>query len=267
MKHRYFLPFALIAIFAAMATFPDLIAPFTPTERFSAYQAPDAAHLFGTDDMGRDIFSLVVYAARLSLLIGFASGAVAIVIGAAIGLAAGWRTGILDDLLMGSTDIVLILPKIPLVIILAAYLTPGPCLLILVLGLLSWESVARVVRSKVMQVRSADFVLAARCLGFSEASIILREILPVVFPVVVPKFVLVTASAMISEASLSFLGLSDPTMLSWGVMISDAFNHGGFIREMWYWWMPPAICIILGVLAITSFAFLHERGNREVMQL
>jgi peptide/nickel transport system permease protein len=118
-----------------------------------------------------------------------------------------------------------------------------------------------------MQVRSADFILAARCLGFSEASIILREILPVVFPVVVPKFVLVTASAMISEASLSFLGLSDPTMLSWGVMISDAFNHGGFIREMWYWWMPPAICIILGVLAITSFAFLHERGNREVMQL
>ena len=267
MKHRYFLPFALIAIFAAMATFPDLIAPFTPTERFSAYQAPDAAHLFGTDDMGRDIFSLVVYAARLSLLIGFASGAVAIVIGAAIGLAAVWRTGILDDLLMGTTDIVLILPKIPLVIILAAYLTPGPWLLILVLGLLSWESVARVVRSKVMQVRSADFILAARCLGFAEASIILREILPVVFPVVVPKFVLVTASAMISEASLSFLGLSDPTMLSWGVMISDAFNHGGFIREMWYWWMPPAICIILGVLAITSLAFLHERGNREVMQL
>ena len=264
---RYILPLALIGVFATMAAFPDLLAPFTPSERFRAYQAPDPEHIFGTDDMGRDIFSLVIYAARLSLFIGFASGAVAIVIGAAIGLAAGWRTGILDDLLMGTTDIVLILPKIPLVIILAAYLSPGPWLLILVLGLLSWESVARVVRSKVMQIRSADFVLAARCFGFSDTRIVLREILPVVFPVVVPKFVLVTASAMISEASLSFLGLSDPTMISWGVMISDAFNHGGFIREMWYWWMPPALCIILGVLAITSLAFLHERGVREVVQL
>ena len=75
------------------------------------------------------------------------------------------------------------------------------------------------------------------------------------------------ALVLIFVASLLFLGLSDSSMLSWGVMISDAFNHGGFIREMWYWWMPPAICIILGVLAITSLAFLHERGNREVMQL
>lgn len=264
---RYLLPLALIAVFATMAIFPSLIAPFTPTERFTTYQAPDKVHIFGTDDMGRDILSLVIYATRLSLFIGFASGAVAIVIGTVIGLVAGWRTDILDDLLMGATDIVLILPKIPLVIILAAYLSPGPWLLILVLGLLSWESVARVVRSKVMQVRSADFVLAARCLGFSDTYIIFREILPVVFPVVVPKFVLVTASAMISEASLSFLGLSDPTVISWGVMISDAFNHGGFIRKMWYWWMPPALCIILGVLAITSLAFLHERGAREVVQL
>ncbi len=250
-----------------MATAPDLLAPFSASERFAAYQAPDLIHLLGTDDMGRDIFSLVIYAARLSLVIGFASGALAILIGTAVGLVAGWRHGILDDLLMGTTDIVLIIPKIPLIIILAAYLSPGPWLLILVLGLLSWESVARVVRSKVMQIRSSGYILAARCFGFSDAYIIVREVLPVIFPVIVPKFVLVTAAAMISEASLSFLGLADPTMISWGVMISDAFNHGGFIRDMWYWWMPPAVCIILGVLAITSLAFVHEKRVGEVMQL
>jgi len=95
----------------------------------------------------------------------------------------------------------------------------------------------------------------------------MREILPVVFPVIVPKFVLVTAAAMISEASLAFLGLSDPLMVSWGGMISDAFTYSGFLRGMWYWWLPPALCIILGVLAITSLAFIHERGVREVVQL
>ncbi|HJK77684.1 MAG TPA: ABC transporter permease [Methanocorpusculum sp.] len=267
MNRRYLLPLLCIAAFAAMAAVPDLLAPFTPTQRFIAYQGPDAVHLLGTDDMGRDILSLVIYAARLSLVIGVASGALAIVIGTAVGLAAGWRHGLLDDVLMGTTDIVLIIPKIPLVIILAAYLSPGPWLLILVLGLLSWESVARVVRSKVLQIRSSGYILAARCFGFSDTRIVLREVLPVVFPVIVPKFVLVTASAMISEASLSFLGLSDPAMISWGVMIADAFNHGGFIREMWYWWMPPAVCIIFGVLAITSLAFIREQGVREVIQV
>ncbi len=149
-------------------------------------------------------------------MIGFASGMLAVFVGTAFGLLAGWRKGILDEFLMGTTDIVLILPKIPLVIILAAYLGPSPWVLIFVLALLSWESIARVVRSKVIKIRSAEYILAASCLRFSDFRIMVREILPVVFPVIVPKFVLVTAAATISEASLAFLGLSDPLMVSWG---------------------------------------------------
>jgi len=266
-ERKYILPSLLIGIFVIMAAIPGYIAPYGPSERFGGYQYPSIEHILGTDDMGRDIFSLLVHAARLSLLIGIASGVLAIGIGVIVGLVSGWFSGVLDDIFMGLTDTVLILPKIPLIIIFAAYLEPGPWLLISVLGLLSWESVARVVRAKVLQVRTMGFVLSARCFGFSTAYILSREILPVLFPVIVPKFVLVTASAMIAEASLSFLGLSDPTMISWGVMISDAFTHGGFIRQMWYWWLPPTLCIILGVCAITSIAFLYEHGARDAIQL
>ena len=254
-------------VLLVVAIFPAAFAPYEVSDRGLTYQGPSAEHLLGTDNMGKDIFSLLIYGARWTLMIGFASGLLAVSVGTAFGLLAGWRKGFLDEFLMGTTDIVLILPKIPLVIILAAYLGPSPWVLIFVLGLLSWESIARVVRSKVIQIRSSNYILAAKCLGFSDCKIMLREILPVVFPVIVPKFVLVTAAAMISEASLAFLGLSDPLMVSWGGMISDAFTYSGFLRGMWYWWLPPALCIILGVLAITSLAFIHERGVREVVQL
>ncbi|HJJ50502.1 MAG TPA: ABC transporter permease [Methanocorpusculum sp.] len=264
---RYILPGLLILILLVVAIFPAAFAPYEIFDRGLTYQGPSAEHLLGTDNMGKDIFSLLIYGARWTLMIGFASGLLAVSVGTAFGLLAGWRKGFLDEFLMGTTDIVLILPKIPLVIILAAYLGPSPWVLIFVLGLLSWESIARVVRSKVIQIRSSNYILAAKCLGFSDCKIMLREILPVVFPVIVPKFVLVTAAAMISEASLAFLGLSDPLMVSWGGMISDAFTYSGFLRGMWYWWLPPALCIILGVLAITSLAFIHERGVREVVQL
>ena len=264
---KYIFPGLLIGIFVIMAAIPGYIAPYEPSERFGGYQSPSVEHILGTDDMGRDLFSLLVHAARLSLLIGIVSGALAIGIGVIVGLLSGWFLGVCDDVLMGLTDTVLILPKIPLIIILAAYLKPGPWLLITALGFLSWESVARVVRAKTLQVSTMGFILSARCFGFCTTYIVRREVLPVLFPVIVPKFVLVTASAMIAEASLSFLGLSDPTMISWGVMLSDAFTHSGFIRHMWYWWLPPTLCIILGVCAITSIAFLYEHGTRDVIQL
>ncbi len=262
----YLLPLALISVFILISAAPEAFAPYRPNKLFDPYMELSAEHILGTDDMGRDLFSLLVYAARNSMLIGFASGALAVSIGVAIGLVSGWYRGLLDDVLMGATDIVLIIPKIPLAIILAAYLKPGPWILILVLGLLSWEGVARVIRSRVLQVRSAEFILSAQCLGFSRWYIMTREVLPVIFPLIVPKFVLMTAGAMLSESSLSFLGLTDTTMLSWGTMISESFTYSGFIRGMWNWWLPPALCIILSILAVTSIAFIHERGRRVVIQ-
>jgi len=254
----------LLAVFVVMALIPQFLAPYGPKERSLPYQAPSAEHLLGTDDIGDDILTELIYSARISLFVGFAAAAVATVIGLAIGLAAGYCRGAVDEVLMGATDVVLIIPKIPLIIVLAAFLRPGVGLLVLVLGFLGWESIARIVRAKTLQVRETGFVMSARCLGFSPVWIMGSEILPNIVHVLVPKFMLATAAAMISEASLSFLGLPDPTMKSWGMMISFAFSKGGFIREMWWWYLPPGLCITLCIIAVAAIGFSFEGDGAEV---
>ena len=253
----------LLVVFVVLALFPQALAPYGPKERSMPYLDPSADHLLGTDDIGNDILTELIYSARISLFVGFASASIATAIGLSIGLAAGYCRGAVDEVLMGATDVVLIIPKIPLIIVLAAFLRPGVGLLIMVLGLLGWESIARVVRAKTLQVRETGFVMSARCMGFSPFRIMGSEILPNIMHVVAPKFMLATAAAMISEASLSFLGLGDPTMKSWGMMISFAFLEGGFIREMWWWYLPPGICITLCVIVVAAIGFSFEVEGTE----
>jgi peptide/nickel transport system permease protein len=255
----------ILVIFCCTALFPEYFAPYDPWQRFAPYGAISPGHPLGTNDIGNDILSEVIYGARISLFVGFASAFVATAIGLTVGLAAGYFRGAVDEILMGITDIVLIIPKIPLIIILAAFLRPGIGILILVLGLLSWESVARIVRSKTMQVRETDFIRCARCLGFSHWRIMLSDILPNIIDVLIPKFMLVTAAAMIAESSLSFLGLGDPTAKSWGMMIAYAFTRGGFINDMWWWYLPPGFCITLCVVAIVFIGFSCEDTESGVL--
>lgn len=254
----------LLVCFIVMALIPGVLAPYGLKERSYPYQDPSPEHLLGTDDIGTDILTELIYSARISLFVGFAAAALATGIGLCIGITAGYLRGGVDEVLMGATDVVMIIPKIPLIIILAAFLRPGVWLLVLVLGLLGWESIARVVRSKVLQVRETGYVMSARCMGFSPVWIMGSEVLPNILHVVAPKFMLATAAAMISEASLSFLGLGDPTMQSWGMMISYAFSKGGFIREMWWWYLPPGICITLCVIAVAAISFSSREKHREV---
>ncbi|MFH0968495.1 MAG: ABC transporter permease [Methanobacteriota archaeon] len=245
------------------ALIPQMFAPGDGDKRYRPYLDPSPDHPLGTDDIGHDILHLVIYSARISLIIAFAAGGLSILIGVSIGIISGYYPGIIDDILMGFTDIILILPKIPVIILLAAMSRPNLLLLILVLGLLSWETTARVVRSRVMQVTGAGYILSARCLGFSPGWIMTKDILPVIYPVVLPKLMLVVAGALIYEASLSFLGLSDPTMNSWGKMIADAFAHGGFIRGMWWWYTPPALCIVLMILSCIRIGMIWEQNGME----
>lgn len=253
----------LFTFFLIIALFPALFAPYSPAERFIPYEAPSTAHILGTNDIGNDILSELVHGARISMMVGFASALISTLIGLMIGLFSGYFRGTLDELLMGFTDVVLIIPKIPLIIILGAFLHPSIWILILVLGLLSWESIARVVRSKTLQIRESGYVKSARCMGFSSFHIMTSDIVPNLFHVLLPKFMLATASAMISEASLSFLGLGDISMKSWGIMLSFAFSRGGFIREMWWWYLPPGICITLCVMSIALIGFGFEGKEKE----
>ncbi|MCK4270894.1 MAG: ABC transporter permease [Methanogenium sp.] len=254
----------LLFVFLCMALIPSFFSQYDPDERFMAYEDPSSKHLLGTNDIGNDIFTELIYGTRISLTVGFASAIIATFIGLVIGLTSGYYRGNVDEILMGFTDVVLMIPKIPLIIILAAFLRPGIWILILVLGVLSWESIARVVRSKTLQIRETGFVMSARCMGFSPFHIMSSDIIPNLTHVVAPKFMLATAAAMISEASLSFIGLGDPSVKSWGVMISFAFTKGGFIREMWWWYLPPGICITLAVISIALIGFSFEKGKQTV---
>lgn len=251
-----------MALFILIAIFADIIAPHNPWERFEPYEKPDRNHPLGTNDIGNDILSELIHGSRASLIVGIGAAIIATLLGLLVGLFSGYFKGTLDEMFMGITDIFLMIPRIPLIIILAAFLKSSIWFIMLALGFLWWTSTARVVRSRTLQVRELDFVTSAKCLGFKNRHIIFSDILPNIFPVVVPKFMLTVATAMISEASLSFLGLGDPSMKSWGLMINFALIKGGLVNEMWWWYLPPGLCIILFVFSIVSLGFSFEEAKK-----
>jgi len=256
----------LVAFFVLAAIFADYIAPHSPWERFEPYTKPSTKHWLGTNDIGNDILSELIHGSRASLIVGVGASAIATLLGLFIGLISGYFKGFVDELLMGITDIFLMIPRIPLLIILAAFLKSSFWIIMLALGLLWWTSTARVVRSRTLQVCEMDFVTSSKCLGFKNRHIILSDILPNIFPVALPKFMLTVATAMISEASLSFLGLGDPSMKSWGLMINFAFIKGGLINEMWWWYLPPGICIVLFVFSIVLLGFSFEEEKKVAIK-
>jgi peptide/nickel transport system permease protein len=254
-----------LALFLILAIFAPLISPYDPWEPGMPFLPPSGTHPFGTNDIGQDIFSELVYGTRISLFVGFLAAFVSVVIGTLVGLFSGYLRGATDEALMGATDIVLIIPSLPLMIILAAHTSPSIWNIILVVGLLWWCSTARVVRSRVLQLREMPFVEAVRSLGAGDLYIVFRHVLPNTLQVILAKFILAVAGAMLTEASLSFLGLGDPLQKSWGMMLNYAFSRGGFINGYWWWYLPPGICISLAVLSFVLIGFgLEELDRREL---
>ncbi|MGD8539641.1 MAG: ABC transporter permease [Candidatus Aminicenantes bacterium] len=255
----------LLILFIIIAVFADMIAPHDPWERFDPYLPPNTSHWLGTNDLGHDIFSELIHGSRVSLLVGLGAAVLATAIGLCIGLFAGYYKGVTDEILMGGTDVFLMIPRIPLIILLAAFLKPSFWIIALVIGFLWWTSTARVVRSKSLQVSEMNFVLSSKCLGFSDRHIIFSDILPNIIQIVIPKFMLTVAAAMITEASLSFLGLGDPSMKSWGMMINFAFTKGGLINAMWWWFIPPGLCITLFVYSVVLLGYSFEEKEQAAM--
>lgn len=255
----------LLALFLLLAVFAPLIAPFDPWEPGRPFLPPSGTHSFGTNDIGQDIFSELIYSTRISLFVGFFAAFVSVAIGTLVGLFSGYLRGAADEVLMGTTDIVLIIPALPLMIILAAHTSPSIWNIIIVIGALWWTSTACVVRSRVLQLREMPFVEAARSLGAGDGYIVFKHILPNTLQVILAKFILAVAGAMLTEASLSFLGLGDPLQKSWGMMLNYAFSRGGFINGYWWWYLPPGICISLAVLSFVLIGFGLEEQDREEM--
>lgn len=244
------LGFGLLAFMLVLALFGPLIAPYDPsTASGKPFEPPSHAHWLGTNDVGQDILSELIVGARISLLIGFSAAAGAILIGTLVGLVAGYAGGRVDSLLMRLVDVVLVLPFIPLMIVVAAYVGASAGNLITAIMLVIWARPARVVRSGVLALRNITYVEGARALGASDFHILFRHILPGVLPIAVSQFILAASGSILIEASLSFLGLGDPVRKSWGTILYYAQIRGAFLNGSWPWWVvPPGLMITLAVL-------------------
>ncbi|MEO5986851.1 MAG: dipeptide/oligopeptide/nickel ABC transporter permease/ATP-binding protein [Candidatus Limnocylindria bacterium] len=244
----------LIAVFVAVAA--PILAPYDPYEHvrvtvFDIYQKPSAEHLLGTDDGGKDVFSSLLYGARVSLIAGFAAAAIALFIGGLVGIVAGYRGGWVGSLLMRITDFFLVIPDLALQIVLVAIIGPSLGTIIFVIGVLGWTTTARLVRSQALTVRERKYVMRARAIGAGDSHILRRHILPAVLPLMLANMVLVISLAILSESTLAFLGLGDPTVISWGQMLNFAFGRGAVTAGAWWALLPPGFAIVWVVLGTT----------------
>ena len=209
--------------------------------------SPSGAHLMGTDNLGRDVFGAVVHGARTSMIVVLGVSAIASVIGLSVGVVAGYRGGWIDDLLMRITELFQSVPRFFLVLLIVALFGAGLDNLIYVLAFTSWPTLARVSRAEVLSVRDRDYVEAARSIGATDRRIVLRHVLPNVLPTAMVVIALTGSRIILLEASLSFLGLGDPSVMSWGYLVSNAQR---FLRVAWWMSVFPGLAIALAVLGI-----------------
>lgn len=241
---------AILLMFAVFAIFGQKIAPYSPRESFDKFLPCSGEHIFGTNNLGYDVFSQLIVATRSTLIIGVTSAVACLVIGVAIGLLAGYLGGVAGEAVNGFINFFLLIPMLPAAIVIAAYTSGGKMSIILTISLLCWCSTARAVRAKTMSVKNSDYVRSLKSLGYGRARILLRHTLPNVMDVALAKFMPSVASCIMVEATLSFLGMGSVTDVTWGVMIQNAFNYGGILLGKYNWIMAPGGAIMLMQLAI-----------------
>jgi peptide/nickel transport system permease protein len=251
---------SVLALIAVMAVFAPVLSPYDPNELGkTSLEAPSAAHIFGTDDFGRDIFSRALYGARVSITVGFVAVSIALIIGLILGSIAGYSGGFIDSILMRLIDIMLSFPSIFLLLSIQVMLTPNIYNVMIVIGLTSWMGVARLVRSEILSVKERPYIEAARAIGASNIRILFRHVLPnSLYPVIVAG-TLGIAGAILTESALSFLGLGvQPPFASWGNMLQDS---QAYLRDAWWMAFVPGCLILITVLCI----YFVGEGIREAM--
>jgi peptide/nickel transport system permease protein len=248
--------FLAIAIYAIFADDTGLKITEATGPRLAP---PSLKYPFGTDDQGRSVLTLTVHGSKISLLVGLSATVITMVIGSTVGLVAGFRGGWVDQLLMRITDWGLVIPWLVLAISLASIFGQSLFVIILVIGLTTWPSTARLVRSQTLTVKERPYVERARALGASNWHLISRHVLPNVMPVIMANTVVIVAIAILSETALSFLGLGDPFSVSWGLILEQATKGGAATQGAWWWLGAPGLCIVLVVLAFTMIGFALDQ--------
>jgi len=234
-------------------TSDDWFNPLPPMLSPSPYTG--FRHPFGTDSAGRDVYTQTLYGTRASLEVGLIATFISVILGALIGLAAGYFGKVTDEALMRLTDFFLVLPWFPLMIVMMAILGQKFIWVVLVIGITSWPSTARIVRSQVLTVKERQFIVRARAIGAGDSHIIKTHILPNVLPLIFANTVLLIAIAIFSESFLDFFGLGDPTVISWGTMLEGAYDQQAFGTGKWWWITAPGAAIVIMVLAFSLVGY------------
>ncbi|MGZ4631136.1 MAG: ABC transporter permease [Actinomycetes bacterium] len=240
----------VLLVFVLLAVFAPLVMPYAADQQVGGvFGPPSGMHPLGLDDGGYDVLSLVLQGGRVSMVVGFAATVVAMLIGGGIGIASGYFGGLVDTVLMRITDYFLVIPDVPLMIVIAAVWGPSLSHIVIVIGLLLWTSTARIIRAQVKSVRERVYVRRARSLGAGHVRIVVRHVLPQVAPLLVANTVLTIAVAIFDETALAFLGLSDPTAVTWGTMIEHGFERTAVSSGAWWAIVPPGLAVAFVIMA------------------
>ncbi len=249
----------ILIAFVLVAVFGPWLAPYGEKEQVGPlFGTPSGAHPLGLDDGGIDILSLLIYGARITLIAGLCGALVAMLVGGTIGIVSGYFGGRIDNLLMRITDYFLVLPDLVLLIVVASIWGRSLRNVIIIIGLVYWTFMARLIRAQVKVVRERAYVKRAQALGASHARIILRHVIPQIAPLLLAQTVLMVALAIFLETAISFLGLGDPSLPSWGKMIETAFDRGAISYGAWWAIAPPGIAVALVIMAFNMVGTAAE---------
>lgn len=265
----------IFGFFLLVALFAPLIAPYNPLEVveidgiwlsnekpfWMTDEEQPVDFVLGTTNIGRDIFSQLIYGSQTALLVGFSAALAVAIIGTIVGLIAGYYGGWVDAILMRLADVAFGIPFIPFIIVISAFFDASVWNIVIAMSILLWRDSSRVIRSQVLVIKEQAFVSAATVSGASSLRIIFMYIAPSILPLTFLYGSLAIGWAILTEASISFLGFSDPNSISWGFMLQDAFLSLALSRGAFYWIIPPGLCIMLIVMA----GFFIGRGYEEVL--
>ncbi|MDQ0643925.1 peptide/nickel transport system permease protein [Microbacterium murale] len=249
---------AILGFFVLVAIFADVLAPFSPTQidNSARLQPPSAAHWLGTTHIGEDVLSQVIHGTRGVIVVGFLAALIATVIAITVGVIAGYLSGWKSEALSALTNVFLVIPGLPLIIIVASMFEDPPLVLIAaVLGLTGWAWGARVLRAQTMSLRNRDFVQAARANGEPLRRIITVEMLPNLMALIAASFVGTVTAAILGLTTLSYIGVIPVTTYNWGTILNWASAQGAFGQNQWWWYLPPGLCIAAIGVALSLINF------------
>jgi len=248
----------ILLLMVAMALLAPVIAPYNPYQQSTtSLLPPSLSHWLGTNHVGQDIWSRLVFGARTSLLVGFGVGILSTLLGTIFGVSAALVGGLYEKVLMRIVDAFIVIPMIIVIILISAYIRPSILTLILFLSLLSWQGGARIMRAQALSLKERGNVAAAKSFGASHFYIAWRHVVPDLGPILLVDFIYGVRRAVFMEAGLAFLGITDPTVVSWGMMMRDALSFS--YLNVWQWWLvPTGVALSLTIIGLTFVGHAAE---------